>query len=755
MKKYAWVGAVLALIVVMTSVAPIYGEPAAGLESEAPDHSKDGAKTLSGEVKAGFERVAENEYLALDFNPETAEIIVTELKSGGIWQSNPEGREEDPVAKGSKKMDLQSQLLLDYVDPQSKPFQLNNYTGSIKDKTFEWSKGKDGIDVTFQFPKAGITIPVRYSLQEDAFSATILTEGILQEDKFRLVNISLLPFFGAGGPEDEGYMFIPDGSGALIHLNNRKSHYKSYNERVFGGDQALTVTGQTAVKQDIKLPVYGLKSNDNAFLAVIHQGAYQAGIAAEVGGKSNQYNNIYSYLNVMESETNLIMEGTLNEKQVLRTSETLIGNIPYEVKYYFLYGEDADYAGMAHRYRQYLMEEQGMGLEKAVSSEHVPLLIDFIGGIKKRKTFLGIPYNSVETLTSYKDVTEAASELQEKGVTNLFIRYEGWMADGLLGKVPTKVKPESNLGGTRGWREMIRDLKDADVAFYPAMDPVHFFKGGNGFNKFSDVTKGISRAPVLQYDYRLSDGAKNPERKPWYLLKPETVLEALGRFTKMAAENDLQGIAVQGIGSMVYSDFRKGSLSKNETGQIWEDSLEQAQSHVGGLMFDHASAYTFPYAEAISDVPLYTSGFDVEDESVPFYSIAISGLIPAFSEPINLSGDPGSYLLKLIETGTYPAYRLIASDGELLEGTPLDSLYSAEFGLWSEELSRQYGVINEALDQVAGKAIMEHEKLDEGVFRTTYDGGTKIIVNYNDEPVQAGGKLVQAKSWLVEQEERS
>lgn len=752
MKKYAWMGAVLALIVVTTSVTPIYSESSVGQVSKASDHSKNGLLALTGQVKAGFERVAENEYLALDFNPATAEIHVTELETGAVWQSNPEGLEEDPVAKGSKKMDLQSQLLLDYVDPQSKPFQLNNYTGSIKDKTFEWSKGEDGIVVTFQFPKAGITIPVRYSILKDAFSATILTERILQEDKFRLVNISLLPFFGAGGPEDEGYMFIPDGSGALIHLNNRKSHYKSYNERVFGGDQALTVTGQTAVKQDIKLPVYGLKSNDGAFLAVIHQGAYQAGIAAEVGGKNNQYNNVYSYLNVMESETNLIMEGTLNEKQVLRTSETLIGEIPYQVKYYFLHGEDADYAGMAQRYRKYLVEEQDLKSDEAAASEQVPLLVDFIGGIKKRETFLGIPYNSVETLTSYKDVTEAAAALQEKGLTNLSIRYEGWMDGGLLGKVPTKIKAESNLGGTKGWRKMVEDLKAADVAFYPVMDPVHFYKGGNGFNKFSDVAKGISRAPVLQYDYRLSDGTKNPERKPWYLLKPETVMEALDRFTKAAAKSDLQGVAVQGIGSMVYSDFRKGSLSKNETGQIWEDSLEQAQSHAGGLMFDHASAYTFPYAEAVSDVPLYASGFDVEDESVPFYSIAISGLIPAFSEPINLSGDPSSYLLKLIETGTYPAYRLIANDGELLTGTPLDSLYSAEFGLWSEELVRQYGIINGALDHVAGKAIIEHEKLDEGVFRTTYDGGAKIIVNYNDEPVQAGGKLVQAKSCLIEQE---
>lgn len=718
--------------------------------AEAGTEQKTAAGKGSARISAGESvRAAESGLLALDFNPRTAEVAVTDLSSGTVWSSNPVDRAGDGIAKGIKKQDLNAQLLLDYVDPLNKPFQLNNFIGSIQEKAFTWKRIEGGVEVLFEFPKAGFAIPVEYRIKDDAFTATIVANRIEQRDKFRLVNIYLMPFFGAGSIRDEGYLFVPDGSGALIRFNNNKSIYRSYNERVYGGDQAIDRSERSGVTEAVRLPVFGLKRNDRAFLAVIHQGAYQAGIIAEGSRKSNQYNAVSSYLNMTEFESNILMPGSLNEKTVVRASQSVAGNRPFEVRYYFLNGEKADYAGMAERYREYLMEEQGVTPVAAKAADRIPLMMEFLGGVKKRDTFLGIPYGTVEALTTFNDLRTVADRLIEAGMTNLGIRYRGWMKGGMKDKVPASLDAESNLGGDKAFRSLIEDMRVKEVAFYPEIDPVSLYKNGNGFIRFFDAARNISRAPALKYEFLISNGTKNKQVKPWYLLKPESVKEALEQFSSSAEKQGLERVALQSIGSMVYSDFRRNMLSKNETGQLWEEGLETTASRIEGISFDQPNAYTFPRAENLTGVPLYSSRFDNQDEAVPFYSIAVSGLIPAYGEPINLMGDTRAYMLKLIETGTLPAYRFIARDSSLLIGTDFDGLYSGDFNLWFEDVADQYKELNEALAPVLGKAITDHEKLGEGVYRTTFSGGKSVVVNYTGETATVGNEQIGPYGYRV------
>ncbi|MDQ6420297.1 DUF5696 domain-containing protein [Paenibacillus sp. LHD-117] len=736
---------------------------AQGEKAAAPAEVAAGGETVRSEAQpkqaaespdlSGWKLVAENGRLTLHVSPDTAEIAVSDTGTGAVWLSNPADREHDKLAKGAKKMELSSQLLIDYVDGLNKPFQANSFTGSVKEGKPELKQVEGGVEIAFGFPKAGFVIPVRYTLGEDYLSAAIVTEGIRQTGKFNLVNISLLPFFGAGGPEEEGFMLVPDGSGALIRFNNGKSSYRSYNERVYGGDAALDLPAAVENKETARLPVFGINKGNRGLLAVMASGEYQAGITAEVSGKNNSYNNVFGYLNLMESETNVLLEGTPNEKQVTRTSDSMTGEEPFEVRYYLLSGEEqSTYAGMAGRYRTYLQEELGVkAWEQPADSEEesLPLLIDFVGGAKKRETFLGFPYETVETLTSFKDVSNIASELIGEGITGLSVRMTGWSPGGAMDEVPVSLSAERKLGGTKGLLKLSRELTDKGVAFYPAADPTRMYEGGNGFSKFSDTAKGISRAPALKFQYRLSDGTKDKSSARWYLMKPDSAAEAAVRLAASAERNELGGIALQGIGSAVYSDFKRGGLSKNETGRIWEEALRGASEKAGPILFDHPNAYAFPYASALTDVPLYASGFDVTDEEVPFYRIATSGLLPAYSEPVNLSSMPRDYMLKLIETGTYPAYRFIAREASLLTGTEFDDLYSAEYGLWSEELLEQHRELSAAMKEFRGSAITGHRKLAEGVYETNFENGITAFVNYNDKNAVAGGFDIPANGYLI------
>jgi hypothetical protein len=76
-------------------------------------------------------------------------------------------------------------------------------------------------------------------------------------------------------------------------------------------------------------------------------------------------------------------------------------------------------------------------------------------------------------------------------------------------------------------------------------------------------------------------------------------------------------------------------------------------------------------------------------------------------------------------------------------------LYSGDFRLWLDDMVEQYRMIDGALRQVAGRAIVGHEKVAEGVYRTTFDNGKSVMVNYNAEPVVVGLDRIEAKSYLI------
>ncbi|MNW68378.1 hypothetical protein D3C74_471310 [compost metagenome] len=45
--------------------------------------------------------------------------------------------------------------------------------------------------------------------------------------------------------------------------------------------------------------------------------------------------------------------------------------------------------------------------------------------------------------------------------------------------------------------------------------------------------------------------------------------------------------------------------------------------------------------------------------------------------------------------------------------------------------------------------MMSHESIEEGVFRTMYEGGGFVIVNYNDFPVDVDNVTVEAQSYVT------
>ena len=71
----------------------------------------------------------------------------------------------------------------------------------------------------------------------------------------------LLENFGAASAQENGYLFVPDGSGALIYYNNGKTSRQSYTAQVYGADWSVNFLSDQKPEYDtnlsIKLPVFG------------------------------------------------------------------------------------------------------------------------------------------------------------------------------------------------------------------------------------------------------------------------------------------------------------------------------------------------------------------------------------------------------------------------------------------------------------------------------------------------------------------
>lgn len=691
----------------------------------------------------GWELAAENQSLELYFEPSAMQFIVKDKVNGTEWRSNPENAEEDPIAFGQNKTRVQSLLEISYVDDQSNFYTANSFADSVQAKTYTYEYRDDGIYVNMQFAKQGFEIPCFFGIQEDRFVARIFSDQIQQHGNLQVASIVFLPYYGAGSLEEEGYMVVPDGSGALIYYNNQKQSYQTYSQKVYGRNLALNLQNNTAVTQNATMPVFGIKKGSDALLAVITEGEYQAEIRAEVARKLTANNAVYTNILYMQSENNTLLSGSNNEESVTMLSPQHNQFPYYEVSYFFLQ-KDAGYNEMAARYRQYLMEEKGMRQEASVKQENMNLT--FLGGVEVDKTFMGVPYRAVKALTTFGELRDTALELQQRTGAAFQISMRYLEKGGSMSRIPTKLTYERALGGKKGYQKMSDALEAADISFFPVYDTITIRKSGNGYRDFQGV-RNVSKSASRQYDYLLTSGERDTAKAPFYLVSPQYEEKIMTSLLASAGRNGVNSLGLTGISCSLYADYRSNSISDNETGAYWERALEMASSSTDRLLLEKAYAYGFPYADVITEVPVFSSRFDVEDETVPFYEMVVGGSAALYSSPVNESGNTREMLLRTVEYGVSPTFLLMTAQRDALQDTDYQQYYSLCWEDWEQKIGNILEELK-ALDGVFGQRITDHKKLGAEVYATSFANGTVVYVNYGQEDVTVGDVTIPALGFV-------
>lgn len=692
----------------------------------------------SDEYIADYTLVAQNSNLLFYADMDKGWFALQNRKSGKIWYSNPCDAALDEITTGSSRMDIFSDYVFEYYDKttvgETNKLTFNSHTNAVRQQTVDVEKNSNGLKVTYRFETYGLVVPVVYTLLEDSFEVKVCVDEIEETDIYSILSIRVLPNFGAGNSETDGWMFIPDGSGAIASFGNGRYNIDGYEALVYGREYAEEKIQITAAdNQDIRLPVFGISDGNDALFAAITKGEASAAVRAEFVSDSFGYNNISSRL-ILRTVSTI----DVNAQKATKLSDCDYSEGDYVVRYYCLSGEDASYVGMAKTYRNYLIEEKG--LKKTVLSP--ALNLNIYGAIDVKANFLGIPYRKLKSLTSFSQAKEIASYLSENGVEGLSVRYEGWTNYGLFNKkVPKNAKPLSVLGGEKGFKALNEYLTDVNAQFYPDVDFLRFTSSGNGVSKNKDSIKNTFGEVIEQYDYMLSVGAEKIDGNNYYLLSADKLEAVVNAFLKKFDSLNTKGISYGTMGSHVYADLNtSGGFNRTKLVNAFENVFKSSSDY--SVAVEDGNMIAAVYADKVFGVPLSSSGNNLFDKDVPFYQIVFHGYTALTTSPLNQTANDRTLFLNAVETGAELLFDGIYEDAFLLNETPYNNLYSTTFDLWKTKAVDYDKEYSSLLEKIYDKAITDHTEISNGVYKTVYEDGTAVYVNYNSsEQVVSGVKI--------------
>ncbi len=696
----------------------------------------------------GFtECVAENDSLALYINREKATFALYNKADNQILLSNPVGVDQDSIAKGVNRVLLSSILSITYYDSVANQLNTtNNISSSLNEGGMKIRLMKNGAEFDFTFPSLKIMVPLQVQLLDDYFSIKVPVSKIEEKGTNTIYGVDVAPFFGAGGLNDRGFMLVPDGSGGLIHFNNGRTYANEYSEPVYGGDASVVpdVTGNS--KETIRLPVFGIKNNKSAFLAVISEGDSQSVIHAATSQKKNSYNNIYSSFEIRKIGSYSLDQGYEGSKNFAVYQETKPSLPLIEIRYFPLSVVNG-LKEMAATYKSYLIKHDGLKEKQ----NRIGPLISLIGAIKKKTSFLGIPFEITKPLTTFSDAKNIMQYFKEQGINDFDVRLTQWTSEQINGNIAKSLTPSVALGGRSSYKTLSEYAKDNGIGFYPQTDLITYTKERYPFQKYFEAAKNLNGSIVRQSFYKPSTFIKDLTKPTLFLVRPSLLEANTRKIIKSYLDFNATGLAINSLGSLNYSDFSSVISERNQTQTAFETSLEILKTGAGSLLLTNSNAYAFKYANILSNVPTSTDKLDIIDEAVPFYQLSISGLVDYTTTPLNLNHSPNEFFLNAIATGSRLQYTLAVRDTDtVLRNTVLDDNIGTNYAFWRESITQQYKQYSEIIKKTGSTIITDFENIQNGVSKTYYKSGKAILINYTDKDIIIDGNTIPAKGYFIE-----
>ena len=637
---------------------------------------------------------------------------------------------------------------------------------------------------------------LEYTVDKDGFTATIPAKSIrFNETNYRLNTIALLPYFGCTatgmttgdiGDEDgsytrnDGYIFIPDGSGTLLNYYNEDGTLKTgiLGGSMYGNDYALeSIDAVDANAKTYRVPVFGLvedytittvvqgntrgsilgevapsynvaKNGRRGFFAIIEEGDAFATVRANLkqagwAGASGDivYSTVFSLFTIKRTDSVNVGSSIGGGNSSMTTTDDTKYTGNYAVRYIMLSDPDTaaeknyssydpSYIGMAEAYRNYLIENGTIDeLQKSETESTLPLYIHSYGALNGQDTFLSIPITVEKPLTTFADVKAMNEEFKSQNITNVNYILEGF-ANGNMSKpfYPTYVKWGKTVGGKDGLNDLLVYAKDNGIGIYPDFDfsTAYWVKTFSGFSYRKHAARAMSGRYTTKRDY---DYVFQVIRKfgKGNVVSSGAYLKLFDKFAKDYDKYSIAGISVLSLGTDLNSDFNEDYPITREDAKInTQDLLKKIAEKYGNVIVEGGNAYTWAYATDIMNIPLGNSRYQLASATIPFIGMVLHGYKNYTGNVINTSGDIQYDILKSLENGASLYFLLSKQNSNEFKNAMemgLNENYSVNYDTWKDDVVSYYHQLNGAIGSLQTATITDHG------FLTAYSA-TAEVANY-------------------------
>lgn len=610
----------------------------------------------------------------------------------------------------------------------------------------EYRKEIEEFNIETSNDRPVFNVAVSYRLDGEDLVVEVPMEEIEHKTDYPVYSLSLLPYFGAGTTEEEGFLFVPEGGGAIINFNNGKSAQNPYYADMYGWDRAV-LRDYLVHETRTYFGVFGMAKGNSSYLCMLEDGKAYASVNADISGRLNSYN----YVNVsyrLQHRERVNVGNRVNGDMFRYEAELPKENLVQ--RYRFV--DSSSYVDMANVYHDYLEKQLGEDFAKQEDGT-VPVTVELVGSIDKVKQILGVPVSRPRQVTTYKEAQEILADLDAEGVENMSAKLSGWMNGGVRQKYLSKVKLVSGLGGKKNLKALTAYADENNIDLYLNGVTNYVYKSNifNGFFAPRDAATLVNKKRVKLLPFDPIDYAEQDWMDTYYLLRPAKIYSAIDTLAKAADTYGADGVSFSDIGFQLSGNYsEKEHVSRQEAAKQQIEKLEAVREAGKKIMINSGNDYALGAADQIVNMDLKGSGYGIIDEEVPFYQIAIHGNVSYAGQPLNLAENCEEEVLRSAEYGAGLYVTFMDAPITELQNTYYTQYFGANYDGWKDKFLEIYRKYEDALGHTFNQRITGHQVLDKDVSLTVYEDGTKVYVNYRyDDYTTGDGVKLSARDYVV------